>query len=481
MGAELRIGVLAAGPLSPAQEQVLDELRAVEGVTVAAGVEHGLDAVLRLGRAAVPDGLLAATRFGVWSLRHGGFWEVARGETATEAILERLTGRPGEGVVLQRCSVATRLASYRRTREAITRAASFMPARVARDLLNGSAAYLDDAPQPTAVAWPPGLADVVRFRARMAAAWVSAQVRSIVLLERWHVGVVRRPIASFLDEHFSPEVEWLAHRRTAGYFADPFPAGNTLLMEEWDDGEGRATIAAVDIEAGLRGAAPRRAVDSGRHMAYPFAFEHDGALYCTPESQHVRGVSLYRLDDGRWTEQATLIEGFTAVDPTLVRHGGRWWLFCTNRDDECNGKLLLWSAADLLGPWAPHPANPVKADVRSSRPAGTPFVVDGELYRPAQDCAAAYGSAVVINRVTRLTPGEFAEEPVARVVPPPGSRYPHGLHTLAGCGGLTAVDGKRMTFAPRLVPARVAGKLRRAAGRARSRRGPAAVAPSARR
>jgi hypothetical protein len=178
-------------------------------------------------------------------------------------------------------------------------------------------------------------------------------------------------------------------------------------------------------------------------------------------------VFLYALDDaGRWTEEATLIEGIAVLDPTVVRHDGRWWMFGTDSEVDPEGKLFLWSAPELLGPWEPHPANPVKADIRSGRPAGTPFVVDGELYRPAQDSSLGYGSAVVICRVTRLTREEFAEVPVARFAPPPGDPYARGRHTLAGAGGLTAVDGKRAVFAPRLVTPRIAGKLRRLAARA---------------
>ncbi len=40
-------------------------------------------------------------------------------------------------------------------------------------------------------------------------------------------------------------------------------------------------------------------------------------------------------------------------------------------------------------------------------------MLDGALYRPAQDCSVTYGGAVVINRIDRLTPEEFSEQPVS--------------------------------------------------------------------
>ncbi|MGO4780832.1 hypothetical protein AB4084_35670, partial [Lysobacter sp. 2RAB21] len=86
---------------------------------------------------------------------------------------------------------------------------------------------------------------------------------------------------------------------------------------------------------------------------------------------------------------------------------------------------------ELHGPWKPHLRNPVKVDHRSSRPAGTPFVHEGVLYRPAQDCGSGYGQAVVINRVLLCTPQRYREEAVRHCRPDPGGRNPHGLHTVS--------------------------------------------------
>jgi hypothetical protein len=88
----------------------------------------------------------------------------------------------------------------------------------------------------------------------------------------------------------------------------------------------------------------------------------------------------------------------------------------------------------------------VKIDVRSSRPAGAPFRVDGALYRPAQDCSSTYGARVNINRVAALSPTEFREEVAASVEPDARGDYPGGLHTLSRLGGRTLVDGKRSVF-----------------------------------
>jgi hypothetical protein len=97
----------------------------------------------------------------------------------------------------------------------------------------------------------------------------------------------------------------------------------------------------------------------------------------------------------------------------------------------------------------PHATNPVKVDAGSSRPAGTPFVHGGELYRPAQDCSKTYGRRIVLNRVIKLTVSEFEEERAAVVNPDSNGPYPHGLHTISSvlnAPNVTLIDGKRIVF-----------------------------------
>ena len=86
----------------------------------------------------------------------------------------------------------------------------------------------------------------------------------------------------------------------------------------------------------------------------------------------------------RWKPVATLLVGVPAVDATLVQYEGRWWLFATRIDMGGNHSLSIWYASDLTSRWTAHPANPVKTDVRSARPGGTPFVVDGVLFGRAR-------------------------------------------------------------------------------------------------
>ena len=419
-----------------------------------------LDVILRFGLGIIRGGILDAARFGVWSFHHddervvrGGppsFWEVYEGHATVGVVLQRLTERLDGGVPLARATLRTVLHSYPRTRDRTLLGAAGLPARVAREIRQGT---LDpDALAPSTSDAPlrhnPTNAQMLRFLGRQARRAVTARLRGVVRADVWAVGVA--PPGRLVGEHLTVEpVEWLPERERPGYFADPFPAHRdgrlAVLVEEFDEATDRGTISAFErtpdgwrLHPGV--------IDTGVHASYPFLVEDDGELYCIPETWQARRVECWRCVEypTRWERAAVLLDDVPVVDPTVVAHGGRWWLFGTRKDAEPDAALHLWHAPALLGPWAAHPLNPVKIDVTSSRPAGTPFVGDGVLYRPAQDCSESYGAAVVCNRVSVLSEQDLAEEVVARVVVPPG-RYDRGMHTYAVALGVAhvAVDGRR--------------------------------------
>jgi hypothetical protein len=108
--------------------------------------------------------------------------------------------------------------------------------------------------------------------------------------------------------------------------------------------------------------------------------------------------------------------------------------------------LHAFYADELFGRWRPHPQNPVKRDLAGTRPGGRPFVVDGRLYRPAQDCTIRYGRRLMINEILELSPDAFRERTANIVEPLPGSSFADGLHTANACNGWIAVDGNRRHF-----------------------------------
>lgn len=286
------------------------------------------------------------------------------------------------------------------------------------------------------------------------------QVRGFLLEEyerafrhdHWHVGIVDAPIHAFLEPDAKFDVHWLPLPEQGKYYADPFGlvrgGAAHILFEEFDYGTNRGIISWVREEADGRFSAPTPALELPFHVSYPFLIEQAGSVYCVPETGEAHEIALYKAVEfpHRWAKAATLVRGVAGVDNTIFKHDGRFWLFCTDLGDGPFSKLRVWYAPDLVGPWTPHPANPVKDDVRSARPAGTPFSVDGELYRPAQDSSSTYGGAIVLNRIVALTTTEYREEEVTTIGPFRDAPHTHGIHTLSSMGDRTLVDGKRFAF-----------------------------------
>lgn len=145
-------------------------------------------------------------------------------------------------------------------------------------------------------------------------------------------------------------------------------------------------------------------------LSYPCVFKWREVYYLVPESKD-NIIRLYRATrfPDQWQRVAELIKGDKLVSPTVVRHGGAWWLFVGSG----NATARLFRASELTGPWTEHPRSPIVAnDPNSARPAGRPLSLGGRLYRLAQDCEPTYGNAVRAFEITVLTATDYAEKAV---------------------------------------------------------------------
>ncbi len=424
--------------------------------------EHDLDFILRFGLNIIRGSILEVPRYGVWSFHHddemkyrgspAGFWEIYLGDPVTGAMLQRLTDRLDGGIVLKRGYLSTINHSYLANLESIYCESATWPVQVCRDILNGNAEYFQVKPSlPTApIYYPPGNTQMLRFLAILAWNKLCHGFRKRFMEYQWNIGLVRDSIERFIDPAYKPDIEWLPDLPRGKFYADPFPLfgqhKDKVMFESFDYGKGKAEIACGTCRNSsdkFRIHSVQNAMAVQTHLSYPHTFEYEGVVYCIPETYQTNRVVLYRAVElpYHWEEEAVLIQDMAAVDATVFRHEGTWWMFCTDRNWGSKHNLFIFHSEKLTGPWKAHDGNPVKTDVRSSRPAGTPFVHEGSLYRPAQDCSWTYGGRIAINRVTLLSEREFVEEAVAQVQPV--SPYGEGLHTLTEWEDCTLVDGKR--------------------------------------
>jgi hypothetical protein len=426
---------------------------------------YDLDFILRFGFGIIRGDILDAARYGVWSYHHddervirGGppcFWEVARGHMITGAILQRLTDALDAGVVLYRGQFGTHW-EYGANRDQVFFGSADWPARVGRQILAGDTSIVTGVPSATAapIRRAPGNRAMVAFLAGQIRNLGVSRLKYWFRYELWNVGVCREPIEAALARGRLNDVSWAPSLGRRRFIADPFAirtaTGVTVYVEDLDfAASGKGRIARFALAESWNGWHLEEALETREHLSYPFLFEAEGQVWCVPESYEARACRLYRVAaDGTLRMEAVLLENAEFVDPTLFQHDGRWWLFCTDRAKGDGLKLYAYHARDFRGPWAPHALNPLKCDIASARPAGPPFLLDGALCRPAQDCSLGYGSAVVVHRIMELSPERFREVTVGRIRSDAQGPYPDGFHTLVVFDGWLLVDGKRRMTSP---------------------------------
>jgi hypothetical protein len=275
-------------------------------------------------------------------------------------------------------------------------------------------------------------------------------------LQQWYIGWAKVPVQQFLRDPASVEFNWIIPRQRRTFIADPFGIESEdghlkILAERLVQGRSHGEVILIDT---------RQADDSNWqlllrqawHLSYPMVVHDHGRRFVVPEQGASGTVSAYALHadntiDSRptWTQP-----DWPALDSTPLFHEGRWWLFSARRGDpHWGGALRLHYSDALAGPWHEHPKSPVVTDWSRARPGGRVALVGGRLMRPAQDCSTIYGGALVINEITRLSPDDYEEKVVLRVLPgtlraPGGAACHHLDHTAQHI----LVDAMRYTYHP---------------------------------
>jgi hypothetical protein len=300
------------------------------------------------------------------------------------------------------------------------------------------------APRPYARR-APTVGTVLRLCARLVNQVLANRWRAAAMRSQWRIGYY------YADE--DAEVGIAADRMRTLVppqdhdWADPFIVRHGdrsfIFFEDLPYRVGKAHISAVEVFANGEVSAAQTVLERPYHLSYPFVFDWEGELFMLPETAQNRTVELYRCEEFplRWSLCRVLLDDVRAFDSTLLRDRGRWWLFTNIAEPGAapSEELSLFWSHSPLGPWLAHRANPVVADVGTARGAGRLYRRDGHLYRPSQDCAADYGSAVSINRIDVLDTSSYHETPVGRIDPDRDAGM-HCLHTFGAEGRLRVVD-----------------------------------------
>ncbi|MBX3531518.1 MAG: hypothetical protein KF849_12985 [Rhizobiaceae bacterium] len=293
-----------------------------------------------------------------------------------------------------------------------------------------------------------GLASAVAFRAMPRAAGEVAR-RMFVWPAHWRVGYRFHdgPGVAELGQLRGPDWTILPDDG-ARYYADPFAFGHRgrhfIFVEEYPHHGGKGLISVAEFDGGGRPSVPRVVLEEPHHLSYPQVFARGDDIFMLPEAGASNALTLYRAErfPDVWRPYRTLIEGRALFDATLLEHGGRLWMFASERDGagSTSDTMVAFFADRLEGPWTAHRANPIAIDRAAARPGGAFARVGRRIVRPVQDGTEIYGGGLGLSDLVRLDEQavEFSR-PVA-ILGMKSWPYPR-IHTLNRAGRLEVIDG----------------------------------------
>jgi hypothetical protein len=421
--------------------------------------EFDLDVALSFGFRILKGDVLKIARHGIWSYHHGdnlvnrggpaGFWEVMDGITVTGSVLQILTEDLDNGPVIYRSwSPTSDRFSVTANRNNLYWKSTAFVIRKLKELAAGNPVNADEnqlyRPYSNRLFRMPTNREMLPRLSRMTKNYVGSKLESALSHDQWALAY-RFRTGPFDANNTFYRFKNLTPPKDR-FWADPFAirSGDKyfVFIEEYLNRTGKGHISVIELDP-KKGVVdgPRVVLERDYHLSYPCVFQWNDNYYMVPESASNKTVELYRSTSFpfNWELEKVLLSDVRAKDATLAEIDGTWWMFVSIAEQSIPDELYLYYSHTPLGPWTPHKANPVKSDVRGSRPAGNLFSWNGDLYRPAQNSSGRYGYGMSINRVTRLDHEGFVEEEVSQVLPN-WHKNLKGTHTLSIAGDLTVID-----------------------------------------
>ncbi len=275
----------------------------------------------------------------------------------------------------------------------------------------------------------------------------------------WNIGIVPLPIEQSL-EGFSIEQEkiwWLPAGKPFTFIADPFGVwrdGNLhIFAESYDYRTKHGYIKGFILGSDYTIKEEFVALKEPWHLSYPFLIEDEGKIYMLPEAHRSGKLTLYQANQFPkiWEAVSIIDLGIPMVDASIIHFQGLWWMFFSpaRNDKEKLDSLYIAYSETLKESWKLHSKNPVRQDIKSSRPGGTPVIYGNKVFLPTQDCSRTYGGAINWIRFDRLDTSNIETSIQSSLIPAMVSTfYKAGLHTVSTCGPHTLIDAKIIDNSP---------------------------------
>lgn len=289
---------------------------------------------------------------------------------------------------------------------------------------------------------------------------------SKLFFKQWSVGVTEHRIEDIIrNKKETIDFTWLAASNIMQSFADPCAfvdddSNLIILAEDFTTGKLDGKIARIAYSKQSGFSQPETILNAGSHFSYPMLHKENGKTFMLAENAFDGGLHAYEYDMQKHilTDKRKLSD-LPLVDATVLKKDGKYWLFASMLGKGVFNELYIFYADDFWGPYTAHNQNPVKTGHNGSRPAGGFIIVDGKIYRPAQNSGTYYGESITIQEVQELSTTTYREKEYMRIKADKNSPFNLGIHTINAAGNYIVSDGQRGHFQPLLQLARYIGKF----------------------
>lgn len=248
---------------------------------------------------------------------------------------------------------------------------------------------------------------------------------------RWTVGVAEFDANAILDPEGKLRIHWVKHHCKDRWFADPFILSVTddhiyILVEDYLYACNKGHISRLKVNRHtwkLEQIDP--VIEQPTHLSFPAYFREGGKVYIYPENTLSGKLTLFEYDEA--SGKATRVRDLSdrpLADAVLWKLNGRDVILATTAPDDSGKTLDIYpypavSDAD--------PADRIAFQTNVARNAGAPFMAQGRIIRPAQDCTRFYGSCVVLQEMS-TDQGQLQFKEIRRLHSS-FFRYSHAFHT----------------------------------------------------
>lgn len=397
------------------------------------------DILFRIGWGIIKGDILNLPKHGIWSLHHGDykkfrgkpalFWELYSGLKYAGCMLQKLTSNLDDGYIIDSLYSSINEYSYSKSVYILYYKSMEMlfdnfeklftneTIRINKKLVNIYTNQLFKTPNNS-----------TQFKFFLKLFFRNAIRKLNFNKTKWHIAMA--PISKSKEIR---NYKIIPNRK--GYFsADPFLIEYNneeyIFFEEASLKDSIGHISYIKCnDFSVRGVA----LKENFHLSFPNVFSYEGDIYMIPESRKSMSIRLYKCINfpDKWELKSILMDNISACDSEIIHMNNKFYLFTNISKNEYTSNadnLCIFISDNIIGPYMPHINNPITRDCRNSRMAGKIILDNGIMYRVAQSGEFGYGSALVLNKIDKLSNSEYSETKIQTISKTVFNEK--GIHTL---------------------------------------------------